>query len=255
MVRDSLGRALDARSIASVVARDENVRREHEDRAIYVQSAYRDPKAATARLDELLARDGALSAARRLTAEPGLLGELRGREGFFAGAKARAERVNSVNAAAAIGPNLTRSVEVEGKAAQDYRASVETQMKADGTAIPNLSERAIVALDAVSTARTDAARSDAAKALNGAPEVKREVDAFRKAVETRFGEDGARAMARPAVAGKSFEHSSVPKVQQAALDRATKLYSSARGSEREIGRMAETERLSARQSQGARMKP
>ena len=128
-------------------------------------------------------------------------------------------------------------------------------MKADGTAIPNLSERAIVALDAVSTARTDAARSDAAKALNGAPEVKREVDAFRKAVEARFGEDGARAMARPAVAGKSIEHSSVPKAQQAALDRATKLYSSARGSEREIGRMAETERLSARQSQGARMKP
>ena len=128
-------------------------------------------------------------------------------------------------------------------------------MKADCTIIPNLSERAIVALDAVSTAKTDAARSEAAKALKASPEISKEVDAFRKAVEARFGEDGARAMARPAVAGKSFEHGSVPKAQQPMLDRATKLYSSARGGEREIGRMAEAERLSARQSQGARLKP
>jgi Ti-type conjugative transfer relaxase TraA len=254
-VRDSRGRGLDEGSVAAVVAADALVQREQADRAIYIQTAYRDPKTATSRLDEILARDGALSAARRLAAEPGLLGELRGREGLFAGKKGRAERQTAVNASAAIGPNVTRTAAAEVLAAKAYRGSVEAQTTADRTPIPKLSERAVAALDAIAVAKTDAARADATKALIGAPDTKREVDAFRKSVETRFGEDGARAMSRAAAAGKAFEHASVPKARHAALQSATKLYSAARGGEREIARLAEAERLSARQSQGAKLKP
>ncbi|MFD2054786.1 BID domain-containing protein [Mesorhizobium calcicola] len=79
-----------ARDVAT--RRPAQVRRERTDRTIYLQTAYRDAKAATARLDQIIARDGATSAARRLASDPAQLGELRGREGFFAGAKAREER-------------------------------------------------------------------------------------------------------------------------------------------------------------------
>jgi Ti-type conjugative transfer relaxase TraA len=255
VVRDSLGRGLDAKSIASVVAADARVQREYADRAIYIQTAYRAPKMADASLDELLARDGALSAARRLSVEPGLLGELRGREGFFAGQTARVERRNAINAATAIGPNVTRTAEVEAQVARTYRDSVEVQNAADGTPIPKLSERAVAALSAVGMAKTDAERADAAKALVAAPEVNGEVDRFRTAVKARFGEDGARAMSRAAAAGTTFEHKSVPKAQLTALQTATKLYAAARGAEREIARSVEAERISLRQSQGPKLKP
>ncbi len=255
VMRDSVGRGLDAKSIASVVAGDARVQREAADRAIYIQAAYRDPKTADARLDELLTRDGALSAARRLSTEPGLLGELRGREGIFAGAKSRAERQNAANAAAAIAPNLSRSVEAEALAAQNYRGGVEAQIAADRTAIPKLSEPAVAALAAIAAATTDATRAKAAKALGAEPETQQEIDGFRKAVETRFGEEGARAMSRAVASGRTFEHASVPEAQQAALQTATNLYAAARRGESENARLAEAERLSARQSQGATFKP
>ena len=56
--RDSFGRGVDDKSVAAVVASDALVRRELEARSIYLQTAYRDPKAATTRLNELVARDG-----------------------------------------------------------------------------------------------------------------------------------------------------------------------------------------------------
>ena len=182
-VRDSLGRGLAEKSLAAVVASDERVQRELRDRAIYIQSAYRDPKHATARLDDLLALDGAVSAARRVTAEPGLLGELLGREGAWVGAKARAERRNAIEVAAAIGPNLTRTVVAEAQAVKTYRLSVEAQIAADRTPIPKMSERAVAALGAISGARTDEDRAAAVKAFDAEPEIKRDVEAFRKAVE------------------------------------------------------------------------
>ncbi len=253
--RDSLGRGVDGKSVAAVVASDAQVRRELEARSIYLQTAYRDPKAATTRLNELVARDGATSAARRLSTEPGLLGELRGREGLFAGGKARAERQAATRAAAAIGPNVTRLSEAEAQAAQGYRASVAAQLKADGAAIPKLSDRAVAGLRIVAAAKTDQARAEAYRTLAADAGMKREVDTFRKSVEARFGEEGARAMARAAAAGKAFTHASVPKAQQSALDAATQLYAAARAGERLVVRAAETERLSARQTQGARLKP
>ncbi|MET3597994.1 hypothetical protein ABID26_007421 [Mesorhizobium shonense] len=87
--RDSLRSGLGDRSVAAAVSEDAQVRRELADRTIYLQTAYRDPKAATARLDEIIARDDATSAARRLASDPAQLGELRSRDGFFAQGKAR----------------------------------------------------------------------------------------------------------------------------------------------------------------------
>ena len=207
------------------------------------------------RLSALVARDGATSAARRLSAEPGLLGELRGREGLFAGGQARAERQAAIRAAAAIGPNVTRLAEAETEAAQGYRASVAAQLKADRTAIPKLSEQAVAGLGIVAAAKTDQARTEAYRALTADAGLKSEVDAFRQSVEARFGEEGARAMARAAAAGNAFAHASVPDAQQSALEAAAKLYAAARSGERLVVRAAEAERLSARQTQGARLKP
>jgi hypothetical protein len=180
---------------------------------------------------------------------------LRGREGLFAGARGRADRQAAIRAAAAIGPNVTRLAEAETETAQSYRASVAAQLKADRTAIPNLSDRTVAGLRLVAAAKTDQARTEAYRALTADAGLKREVDAFRQSVEARFGEEGARAMARAAAAGDGFTHASVPKAQQSALDAAAKLYAAARGGERLVIRAAEAERLAARQTQGARLKP
>ena len=195
------------------------------------------------------------SAARRLGAKPGLLGELRGREGLFAGARGRAERQAAIRAAAAIGPNVTRLADAETEAAQGYRASVAAQLRADRTAIPRLSERAVAGLRLVAAAKSDQARTEAYKALTADAGLKREVDAFRQTVEARFGKEGARAMARAEAAGMTFTHASVPKAQQSGLDAAAKVYAAARAGERLAVRAGEPERLSARQTQGARLKP
>ena len=107
----------------------------------------------------------------------------------------------------------------------------------------------------VAAAKTDEARAEAYRTLTADAGMKREVDTFRKSVEARFGEEGARAMARAAAAGKAFTHASVPMAQQSALDAATRLYAAARGGERLVTRAVEAERLSARQTQGAKLKP
>ena len=69
--RDSLGRGVDGKSVAAIVASDAAVRRELEARSIYLQTAYRDPAGAMTRLNALVARDGATSAARRLVGRAG----------------------------------------------------------------------------------------------------------------------------------------------------------------------------------------
>ena len=144
--RDSLGRILDDKSIAAAVGADADVQRERNDRSIYIQTAYRDPKAATQRLDEIIARDGSTSAAQRLASDPNVIGELRGREGFFAGARARDEREAATMAAAAIGPNIVRTAEFESRTANAYRGEIEKQMKADAVVVEDFSDRAKAAL-------------------------------------------------------------------------------------------------------------
>ncbi|MEI9425977.1 AAA family ATPase [Mesorhizobium sp. Cs1299R1N1] len=253
--KDSSGRALDEKSIAAAVDRDADVQRERNDRSIYVESAYRDPKEATRRLEEVIARDGPTSAAQRIGSDAGLLGELRGREGFFAGAKARQEREGAERAAAAIGPNIVRVSEFESRAAQSYRADVEKQMKADMVEVADISDKAKAALEVVMAAKDDKARAEAWKRIEGDNAVKREVGAFRKSVESRFGEEGARTMLRASASGQAFEHASVPKAGQANLGDVVKVYAAAREGGRAVERVAQTERLAERQTQGAKMKP
>jgi Ti-type conjugative transfer relaxase TraA len=253
--RDSFGRAPDEVSIAIAVNGDVDVQREHQARSIYIGTAYRDPKAATQRLDEIIARDGPTSAAQRVSADVGLLGELRGGQGFFAGTKAREEREAATRAAAAVGPNIVRTAEFESKAAHVYRADVEKQMKADAIEVRDVSERAKTALVRVAEAKDDGKRAEAFQALAADAELSRELSAFRKAVETRFGEEGAREIVRATAAGKTFEHPSVTQSSQSSLDQVTRIYSVARSGDREMARLAETEHHAERQSQGARMKP
>jgi hypothetical protein len=75
--RDSLGRGLDAGSVAAVVAADRAVQRERESLAYYLSSAYRDPHAAKTQLDEMVKRQGRTSTAARIAQDPAQLGELR----------------------------------------------------------------------------------------------------------------------------------------------------------------------------------
>ena len=87
--RDNLGRGLDAGSVAAAVAADRSVQREREALPNYLRGAYRDPHAAKAQLDEMVKRQGWTSTAARIAQDPAQLGELRGKVGFFAGAKAK----------------------------------------------------------------------------------------------------------------------------------------------------------------------
>jgi hypothetical protein len=105
------------------------------------EGAYRDPHAARAALDELVKAQGWTSAAARVAADPGQLGELRGKEGLFVGASAPAEREAAQRVAGAIAPSLTRIGAAEARVEGAYRASVEGQRAADATAVPRLSAR------------------------------------------------------------------------------------------------------------------
>ncbi|MER8573693.1 BID domain-containing protein [Mesorhizobium sp. M1338] len=252
--RDSLGRSIDEKSIAAAVSRDADVQREREARSIYLETAYRDPKSAAQRLDEIIARDGPTSAAQRISADTSLVGELRGREGFFAGARAREERTAAEQAAAAIGPNIVRTAEFENRAERSYRTQVEKQLKADAVEVRDVSDRAKAALEKIAMAKDDRERAEAFKAVSADQEVRREIATFKKSIEVRFGEDGAREIARATASGKSFEHPSVRKSDQVRLGEAAALYSAARSGEVASRQEAETERLAARESQSTRLK-
>nr|WIE94760.1 AAA family ATPase [Mesorhizobium sp. WSM4875] len=252
--RDSFGRGLDQSSIAAAVGRDPDVQRERDARSIYLETAYRDPKSAAQRLNDVIARDGPTSAAQRISADAGLLGELKGREGFLAGAKVREERQAAHRASAAIGPNIVRTAEFENRAEQSYRTEVEKQLKADAVEVRDVSDRAKAALEKIASAKDDRERAEAFKAVSVDQEVSREVSAFRKSIEDRFGEDGARDIARATSSAKPFEHPSVPKSDQGRFGEAAALYSAARSGEVASRQQAETERLAARESQSARLK-
>ena len=152
--RDSLGRGLDPASVRAAVEDDGRVAQERADQRSYLSSAYRDPEAAKERLDELVARDGTVSAARRIETEPSILGELQGRTGFFAGQAGNTERARAHAVADALAQSVRRLGDAMAAAERVYRSSVERQRTADAVAIPNLSGRAQAAVDAITTARS-----------------------------------------------------------------------------------------------------
>jgi Ti-type conjugative transfer relaxase TraA len=255
--RASLGRGLDAQSVSAFVANDKAVRRERQALSTWLQTAYRDPKEAVARIDALVARDGFASAARRIERDPAQLGDYAGKTGLFAGAAAKEERANALRVAEAIGPGLARLGEAEASTARDYRAGVEKQLQADATGIPKLSERAQVAIDAASAAKTDKERAEAWKATTSDKAVAGELKAFAAAMEKRFGEDGVRAMIRSEQAGaKAFEGgASVPPAERQAAAEAGRATSIIKSGERALASSNASERLSQQSKLGAGLKP
>jgi Ti-type conjugative transfer relaxase TraA len=253
--RDSLGRGTGAGEVAAVVAADPAVQREREARWHYLQGAYRDSHAARTTLDELVKSQGWTSAAARVAADRLQLGELRGKEGFFTGAKGRAERESAQRAAGAIAPSLERIGAAEARAAQTYRTSVETQRVADATGIPRLSAAADAAIGAISAAKDDRQRSEAWLAVQADERVAGELRAFGAAVAQRFGEEGVRDMLRAGARPGAVVAASVAPEQRVVLDRVAELIVTVRVGERASAaaarRQAETEHQGQRR--GLRM--
>jgi len=255
--RDSFGCGLDSASIAAAVAGDRAAEREREALGHYLEGAYRDPNGARSRLDELVERDGHVSAARRLTADPGQLGELLGRTGLFAGGKAREERTRAERVAEAVGPAVSRIGEAETKAAQDYRTSVERQLAAEATGVPRLSERAQAVVEAIAVAKDDAVRAEAWKTTRNEEQVRNELASFAASAGKRFGEDGVRAMLRAERPGaKPYEGDpSVDAEHRAAVAEAARTVASIRAGESAAASQGRTELLAQRASQGAHLRP
>ena len=182
--------------VAAAVAADPDVKREREALGRYLAGAYRDPREAQARLDQMVARDGSTSAAQRLTADPGQLGELRGKAGVLAGGAARQERAQAERVAQAVGPAIGRIGEAEGAAAREHRTGWEARRVAEATGVPRLSERAQAALEAVSKAVDGPGRAQAWRQLQAEAGMAAEVGGFLKAAEARLGGEGVRQFMR-----------------------------------------------------------
>ena len=253
--RDSLGRGTSPGEIAAVVAADKAVQREREARWSYVQGAYRDPHAARAALDELVKSQGWTSAAARVVADPLQLGELRGKEGLFAGAKARAEREAAQRAVGAIGPSLEWIGEAEVQAERGYRTGVDAQRTADATGIPRLSAAAEAAIGVVAAVPDEKARARAWRAVQADERVAGELRAFGAAVEQRFGEEGVRAMLRTGGRPGAVTTASVAPGQRPELDQVAELTTTMRAGERASTSLAQREAESERQAhrRGMRM--
>jgi hypothetical protein len=248
--RDSLGRGLDPASIAAAVAKDRAVQQEREALPHYLRGAFRDPHAAKMRLDEMVKRQGWTSTAARIAQDPGQLGELRGRVGFFAGTKAKAERTMAERAAAAVAPSLERIATAEARAAQGYRERVEAQLKADATPIPKLTVRAEVAVAAVAAAPDEEARAGLWTDITADKAIGAELQRFSDAVQRRFSDDTVRAMLR--AEGRPVEAASVPRQHRPALAAVSRAVHAIKQGERATARQAEVARLAQRQALGYR---
>ncbi len=253
--RDSLGRGTSPGEIVVVLATDKAAQREREAQWNYLGGVYRDPHAARAKLNELVKQQGWTSAAARVTANPAQLGELRGKEGFFAGAKARAERETAHRVAGAIGPSLERIGAAEARAERSYRASVAGQRAADATGIPRLSAATETAIGAMAAAKDDKTRGEAWRAAQADTRIAGELRAFGAAVEQRFGEEGVRAMLRSEGRPGAVTAASVLPQQQRALDRVAGLTTTLWRGKQADATLARRQSESERQSQrrGMRM--
>jgi hypothetical protein len=249
--RDSFGRGVDEGSVAIAASEDRAVRREREALWLASRSAYRDPHAAKALLDEMVKRQGWTSTAARLRPDPTQLGALHGRSGLFAGRWAKLERAGALGSANAIASHLESIGEAEAKAARAYRASVAARREADATPVPKLSARAEAAVAALGAASDEAGRADLWRGLTTDKVLSPELERFSAAVRQRFGEDAVRAMLR--VKGGIVDAPSVPRAHQAALATVSRTIHTLRQGKR----AEDAERLTQRQTLGsrARMRP
>ncbi|MCK8787869.1 Ti-type conjugative transfer relaxase TraA [Roseomonas sp. NAR14] len=224
--RDSLGRAATLGDLRAAADADPRVRRAEEDRAHWIASAYRDPEAARARLDAVLAAEGGdlqRAAARLREAGPEALGRLNGREGWFAGQEAAWRRMNARGAAHSVVRSLEDEAGHRERAAEAWRDAVEAQRGRDAVEVPGLSPAAWRALEDVARARAEAdrrarpgegwhaaeARRDARVALawerGRRAGVVEEIGRFLEAARARLGEEGVRGALRAASRGGAAE--------------------------------------------------
>jgi hypothetical protein len=248
--RDSLGRGLDLASIAVAVAKDYVVQQERAALVQYLRGAYRDPAAAKAQLDEMVKSQGWTSTAARLAQDSEQIGPLRGKLGFFAGARAWAERATAERVAKAAVSALDYIARAENTATQAYRSSVAAQRQADAVVIPKLSERAEAVVVRLTMAPDDAARAALWRGMTADADVAREVTGFREAMRRRFGEDAVRAMVRHG--GAPVEAASVRPEHRAALKQVSRTVHVLSEGEFAREKQVRAERLAQRQVLGYR---
>ena len=238
-----------------MVAADKAVRREREARWSYLQGTYRDPRTARAAPDELVKRQGWTSTATQVAREPEQFGELRGKDGFFAGAKARAERDAAQRAADAIRSSLKRIGTAEAQMEWCYRNGVEAQRAADLTGIPRLYAAAKAAIGAMAASKDDRSRGAAWRAVPGDKQIAGELRDFGADVEQWFGEEGVRAMLRAGERPGAVTAASVAPDQRPMLDQVTTLTTALKAGERAGATAAQREAESEHQGQrrGVRM--
>ncbi|MCB4824552.1 AAA family ATPase [Roseicella sp. GB24] len=224
--RDSLGRAATLGDLRAAADADPKVRQAREDRAHWIASAYRDPEAARAKLDAVLAAEGGdlrRAAARLREAGPEALGRLNGREGWFAGQEAVWKRMNARGAAHSVVRSLEDEAGHRERAAEGWRSAVAEQRGRDAVEVPGLSPAAWKALEDVARARAEAdrrarpgegwhaaeARRDARVALawerGRRAGVAGEIGRFLDAARARLGEEGVRGALRAASRGEAAE--------------------------------------------------
>lgn len=242
---------IEAGAVAAAVAADPDVRREREALGHYLAGAYRDPRQARVRLDELVKMHGHTSVAQRIAADPGQLGERRGKTSLFAGSAARQDRATAERVMGAIGPAVSRMGEAETAAAQGYRANVEAQRRAEATGIPSLSERAQAAIGADAAAKDEAGRAQVWKAVRADRHLAGELDEFMRAVERRFGAEGLRALDRSGM----IEGARVEQDERVALTEIGRTVQAVRRSERAASTETRWLTASQRVGQGTRFKP
>jgi Ti-type conjugative transfer relaxase TraA len=241
--------------IAAAVAASPEVQRERAALGLYLEGTYRNPGLARARLEELVTSHGPTSAARRIAADPGQLGALRGRTGLLAGPAARRAHAEAMRVGQAIAPAVTRIGAAEAKAATEVIARDAAARAAAQTGVPRLSEAARAAIGGLGADSGEgldtAGRAKAWAALCGDARVAGEVDRFLAAAEARFGVEGLRAFER----GSVPEGSKGPPAERAALADVGRAVTALRRAERAAAGQAQRLAAGQRAGQGARPKP
>lgn len=132
---------------------------------------------------------------------------------------------------------------------------MDGQRAADATGIPRLSAAAEAAVSAMAVAKDETVRAAAWRAMQAHTQVAGELQAFRVAVEQRFGEEGVRAMLRVEGRPGAVAAASVMPEQRPALDKVAGLTTALKTGERAGAAAAQREAESERQGQrrGVRM--
>jgi Ti-type conjugative transfer relaxase TraA len=242
--------------VAAAVSGDGDVRREREALGRYLTGAYRDPTAAGAQLEALVARDGPTSAAQRIGADPGQLGELQGKAGLFVSASGRQTREQAERVAQAVGPAVARRGQAESFAAKSFSSAFDARRIAEATGVPVLSDHARAAVNLVAGASDETGRIAAWRALQGNKPIAGEVSGFMAAVETRFGADGLRSFDRlGTIKGDGHGPPGARLFGGEVLGQIGKIVQAIRGAERSVAGETMRLNLSQKLGLGSKLKP